>query len=116
MARAKKVAGKKPRSVRATLEAAYNIIRDKRRWIANDFAQDKNGYTLERGSEPEAVRFWALGVLQHVDGPFENAAINRLSGCCRDLYDDSSIAGINDGPDGRKRILKAFRHAIKSSK
>lgn len=116
MARAKKVAVRKPRSVRATLEAAYNIIRDKRRWIVDSYAEDVGGDSLDSGATPGAVRFCAIGALQRVDGPFENKAKDALSSSCVELYDDLGIASVNDGPDGRKRILKAFRHAIKSCK
>ena len=108
------------------LKAAYKILKDEKNWIVGTLALNGNDEEV-LPTETEAIKFCALGAVQHVDGPGEALATDFLieaAGKIRidygseadDLDNDSTdIFEVNDGM-GHGETLEMFEEAIKLAK
>jgi|SRR5215469_5307515 len=92
------------------LKAALKLVSDPKRWTKSVFAVDKNGYSVP-STDPSAVRWCAVGALTKIGGKTaaRYAAARALTIACGGV----GITDVNDGRNGRKRIIAAFQRAIK---
>jgi len=92
------------------IEDALKIIEDPNRWTRGAEARDKDGEVCDVLSR-RAKRFCARGAL-------EKAAHRHKA----DYYDIVGVIGtaspyytsVNDSPDGRRKVIKIFKKALKS--
>lgn len=100
------------KSVLQILTDARALVADAKTWTRGSMARRADGHPTSARSST-ATCFCALGALTKASdkrgGGWDWDAYNALG----DELAGSVIVGVNDGPRGRYRILKAFDRAIK---
>ena len=104
----------KQTSVKKILCEARALVADHKTWTKNTFARTASG-KMTRSDAPNAVRFCALGALRKVGDSytFQQEAEHLLQNTTRRLF-HQSVPNVNDGPNGRKKMLEAFDAAIET--
>jgi hypothetical protein len=101
------------RGERQALRACFRIIRDPRRWTTHTLAQDAIGNGVSP-TDVAAVRWCALGVIEHVDGEHQRAAESRLQDTASRVFHDT-VVGVNDGYAGHRGVVHLFAAAIRAT-
>ena len=102
----------------ANLQEAFELVKDKKNWIQDDFEE----YEYDEDGDPvgEPVRFCAIGAVQYVDGRGEARAIDLLDQAREELFPKfAHIPDLNDTGSraaAHKRVVKIFQRAIQLAK
>lgn len=97
-------------NTKEVLQAAYDLIGDKRRWCQGELARDCSGNGVLPTSQ-EAVAWCAMGALLKV-GRSKKAEV-LLGLACINRYDTNDVC-VNDN-FGYAAIRRMFRKAIKEA-
>lgn len=98
-----------PRTVRATLLAAYHLLDKKSTWTRGALARDKARRPVVP-TDATAIRWDATGALLKVNGPNRISAATLLDSACHQLASCDTLY-LND-TRGYAAIRRAFRRAI----
>lgn len=111
-----------PTSVAETLRRARNLIEDPKHWIKGALAKPSKysrNIPILNPNDPEAGAWCALGAINRVDGPYEDAAVKMLAfviGGYEYAYVEGArgeVTGFNDRPVRlHADVLSAFDRAI----
>jgi len=96
-------------NTKQVLQAAYDLIGDKRRWTQGQFARDVSGSSVPP-NDPRAVCWCGGGAIMKVSRD-NDMAWTALQYACSFKYKEN-IVGVND-EQGYAAIRRMFRKAIK---
>jgi len=97
-------------NTKEVLQAAYDLIGDKKRWTQGENARDKDGCEVSERSL-SAVSWCAIGAVYHVGGDYGD--YRCLSRQCVKRYERDAI-DVND-EIGYAAIRRMLRKAIKEA-
>lgn len=97
-------------NTKEVLQAAYDLIGDKRRWCQGELARDCNGNGVLPTSQ-EAVVWCAMGALLKIGGCRRAEVL--LANACFDSHNTNDVC-VNDNL-GYAAIRRMFRKAIKEA-
>jgi hypothetical protein len=96
--------------VQRIIEGALKIIQDPNRWTKGVYARDDKGYQCYPHSD-EAMSFCAAGAIERVAYEIDadsDPANHAIRDVCLNYHE------VNDGPDGRRRVIAIFKKALKN--
>lgn len=93
-----------------TYRKVLNLFQDKDRFCVGYYQKDKNGNECPWR---EGYSFCALGAMQYFAADhMPHRAVCCLQRVSEHLFGGICIQHINDGPDGREKVMEALRFAI----